>query len=67
MICGHTHNGQIFPFNYFVRLQFKYTFGLYSSSNSNLYVSSGAGCWGPRMRLATSNEIVYINIKKTSS
>ena len=64
MISGHTHNGQIFPFNFFVKLQFRYTYGLYKNFNSNLYVSSGSGCWGPRIRLGTSNEVVLFELKK---
>ena len=64
MLSGHTHNGQIFPFNFFVRLQFKYIYGLYQKLNSKLYVSSGSGCWGPRMRLGTTNEIIQILISK---
>jgi hypothetical protein len=62
MLAGHTHNGQIFPFNLFVKIKFKYSFGLYRNKNSYLYVSSGSGCWGPRIRLGTSNEIVYIEL-----
>ena len=62
MLAGHTHNGQIFPFNLFVKIKFNYCFGLYKSANSHLYVSSGSGCWGPRMRLGSSNEIVYIEL-----
>ena len=62
MLSGHTHNGQIFPFNLFVKIQFKYKYGLYTTKDSNLYVSSGSGCWGPRMRLGTSNEIVSIEL-----
>jgi len=62
MLAGHTHNGQIFPFNLFVKIKFKYSFGLYRNKNSYLYVSSGSGCWGPRMRLGTSNEIVYVEL-----
>ena len=65
MLSGHTHNGQIFPFNLIVRLKFKYVYGLYKNSNSNLYVSSGAGCWGPKIRIGTSNEI--INFKLTNN
>jgi len=65
MLSGHTHNGQIFPFNFFVRLQFKHIYGLYQKLNSKLYVSSGSGCWGPRMRLGTNNEIIQILISKT--
>jgi len=48
MLSGHTHNGQIFPFNFFVRLQFKNIYGLYEKLTSKLYVSSGSGCWGPK-------------------
>ena len=62
MLAGHTHNGQIFPFNFFVKIKFKYSFGLYRNKNSYLYVSSGSGCWGPRMRLGTSNEIVHVEL-----
>ena len=62
MLSGHTHNGQIFPFNFLVRLQFKYKYGLYKNENSYLCVSSGSGCWGPRMRLGTANEIINISL-----
>jgi len=43
-------------------IKFKYSFGLYRNKNSYLYVSSGSGCWGPRMRLGTSNEIVHVEL-----
>ena len=62
MISGHTHNGQIFPFNMLVRMQFETVYGQFSRENSHLYVSSGSGTWGPRMRLGTQNEIVQIDI-----
>ena len=64
MLTGHTHNGQIFPFNFFVRLQFKYKYGLYSLKNSKLYVTSGVGTWGPKMRLGTFNEIILFHLSK---
>ena len=64
MLSGHTHNGQIFPFNFFVRLQYKNIYGIYEKLKSKLYVSSGSGCWGPNMRLGTKNEIVDILISK---
>ena len=63
MLCGHTHKGQIFPFNFLVRLQFRHVHGLFAEGGSTLYVSSGAGCWGPRMRLGSSNEIVMIELR----
>lgn len=63
MLCGHTHNGQIWPFNLLVRLQFRHVYGLFVTGLSNLYVSSGVGCWGPRMRLGSRNEIVLIDLR----
>ena len=60
MLCGHTHNGQIFPFNFFVKLKYPNIYRLYEKLNSKLYVSSGAGCWGPKMRLGSQNEIVEL-------
>ena len=66
MLSGHCHRGQIWPFNFLVRIQFKYNYGLYKGINSNLYVSSGAGCWGPRIRLGSRNEIINIQLKSKS-
>ena len=62
MLSGHTHNGQIFPFNLFVLIQFKFKYGLYNINNSFLYVSSGSGPWGPKMRLGTFNEVILFNL-----
>lgn len=64
MLSGHTHNGQIFPFNFIVKYKFKNTYGIYKKFNSLLYVSSGAGCWGPKMRLGSQNEVIHISINK---
>ena len=60
MLSGHTHNGQIFPFNFLVKLQFKENYGLYKYKNSSLYVSSGSGTWGPKIRLGSFNEVISI-------
>lgn len=64
MLCGHTHNGQIFPFNYVVRLAFKHVRGLFESEGSYLYVTTGTSTWGPRMRLGSKNEIVLLRLRK---
>ncbi|PKL49641.1 MAG: hypothetical protein CVV39_02725 [Planctomycetes bacterium HGW-Planctomycetes-1] len=63
-LCGHTHAGQIFPFNFIVGLFHKPVSGLHKYENSRLYVTSGTGTWGPRMRLGSRNEIVFIQIRK---
>ena len=63
MLCGHTHNGQIFPFNFLVKQQFRRIGGLYRERGAHLYVSPGTGTWGPLMRLGSFNEITCIDIK----
>jgi predicted MPP superfamily phosphohydrolase len=63
MLCGHTHNGQIFPFNLVVKRQFNRIRGLYSEGDSHLYVSPGSGTWGPLMRLGSLNEITCFDLK----
>lgn len=57
MLSGHTHNGQIFPFNYIVKQQFARINGYYHKNGAHLYVNAGTGTWGPLMRLGSLNEI----------
>ena len=64
MLSGHTHNGQIFPFNLLVKLQFPQIYGLYKENNNKLYVSSGVSTWGPKIRIGSQNELVHINLIK---
>lgn len=56
-LSGHTHGGQYFPFNYFIRLKHPFVKGLYHYQNTQLYVSQGTGYWGPPLRLGTFPEI----------
>jgi predicted MPP superfamily phosphohydrolase len=63
-LAGHTHNGQIFPLNLFVKFLYPYSIGFHKSENSNVLVSAGSGTWGPPMRLGSYNEINLINLKK---
>jgi len=57
MLCGHTHNGQIVPFNFIVRRIFPRIRGLYEVDGMSLYVSPGTGTWGPILRLGSRSEI----------
>ena len=66
-LAGHAHGGQIFPFNCIVRFYQKYLSGLYKYNNSYLYVTTGTGTWGPRMRLGLRSEIVLVKVRKTLS
>ena len=67
MLSGHTHNGQIFPFNFYVRRYFPYVKGLYKHENLHLYVSAGTGTWGPRMRLGSKSEIILLKLHPPAS
>ena len=61
-LSGHTHGGgQLFPFNFITRRAFgKFTYGLQRFGDMQVYTSSGAGTWGPPMRVGTSPEIVLL-------
>jgi predicted MPP superfamily phosphohydrolase len=61
-LSGHTHAGQFYPFNLFVKLMFPYLRGLYKKEGSYLYVSQGTGTLGPPMRLGSRCEITLINL-----
>lgn len=63
-ISGHTHEGQIFPFNFIThRVYGEHDYGLSRSGSLQLLTSSGAGTWGPPMRLGTRSEIVEIRFE----
>lgn len=63
-LSGHTHGGQIYPFNYVVALFQPYLRGLYRKGNSQIYVSCGTGTWGPPMRLGAPAEITEIELRQ---
>ncbi|EAH8849336.1 metallophosphoesterase [Campylobacter lari] len=64
ILSGHTHAGQIFPFSLLVYLEQGFVYGLYKlSKDSLLYVSSGAGFWGPAVRFLAPSEIALIRLK----
>ncbi|MCI5165213.1 MAG: metallophosphoesterase [Candidatus Electrothrix sp. GM3_4] len=57
VLSGHTHGGQIWPFNYLTPLQQPYIKGFYRHNKTQLYVNQGTGYWGPPMRVGTYKEI----------
>lgn len=62
-LSGHVHGGQIFPFNFFVRLKHPIPCGMTKTkAGSNIYVSRGTGTWGPPMRLLAPPEVTVIDI-----
>jgi uncharacterized protein len=63
-ISGHTHGGQLFPFNLLVSAAYPYVRGLYlhqeGERRGHVYVSRGTGYWGPPMRLGSPPEIAKL-------
>lgn len=62
-LSGHTHGGQIWPGNWFVRLQQPYVAGLHLHDDTYLYVNRGAGYWGPPMRVGAKPEIARVVLR----
>ena len=61
-LSGHTHGGQFWPWQYFVRLQQPYTAGLHRHGRLWVYISRGTGYWGPPKRLGAPAEITRIRL-----
>lgn len=62
-LSGHTHHGQLWPFNYVTNAIFELSWGYLKKGGTNFYVSSGFGSWGPPVRLGNTPEVVIFNIK----
>lgn len=62
-LSGHTHGGQLYPVIFISRMIYPRTPGLHRIGESHLYVSRGAGTWGPPMRLGSPPELVYIRLR----
>jgi predicted MPP superfamily phosphohydrolase len=59
-LSGHTHHGQLWPFNYITDAIYEVSWGYLKKGNSNFYVSSGYGGWGPPVRTGNRPEILDI-------
>jgi uncharacterized protein len=61
-LSGHTHHGQLWPFNYITSKLFELSYGYIRKGSTHFYVSSGFGTWGPPVRTTARPEIVDITI-----
>jgi len=61
-LSGHTHGGQFFPWNFFVRFQQPFTAGLHRLGKLWVYTSRGTGYWGPPKRLGAPSEITRLKL-----
>jgi predicted MPP superfamily phosphohydrolase len=67
-LSGHTHQGQLFPFRFLVRLAYPFLAGLHPRGvDGTLYVSRGTGTWGPRMRFLSPPEITVLDVERRAT
>lgn len=64
-LSGHTHGGQLFPFHYLVRLEQPVVSGLAEVDGTIVYVTRGAGFWGPPMRVGADPEVTLLTLRST--
>ncbi|HEX6343900.1 metallophosphoesterase [Umezawaea sp.] len=62
-LSGHTHGGQMWPFNYAVTLQQPVVSGLATVGGMPVYVSNGAGFWGPPVRVGAPPDVSLIELR----
>ncbi len=65
-LSGHTHGGQIFPWNYFVKLEQPFVAGLDRLGDLTIYTSRGTGYWGPPMRVGAPPEITLLELERAA-
>jgi len=66
-VSGHTHDGQIFPFDLINRLIYELNWGHLRKGGTHYYVTSGAGTWGPPIRVGSRAEVVRIRLSFSKS
>jgi uncharacterized protein len=62
-LSGHTHGGQIQPFGAIVRLQQPVVSGLATVDGTKIYVTNGAGFWGPPVRVGAPPQISVVQLR----
>jgi hypothetical protein len=61
-LSGHTHGGQFVPWNFFAAMAQPYISGLHRHERTWIYVSKGAGYWGPPVRVGAASEISLLRL-----
>jgi predicted MPP superfamily phosphohydrolase len=62
-LSGHTHHGQLWPFNFITKKVYELSWGYKKKGNTHYYVSCGVGTWGPPIRTGNRPEIVNIKLQ----
>jgi len=58
-LSGHTHHGQMWPFNYITKMIYDVSWGYKKINNTHFYVSSGVGTWGPPVKVGNDAEVIH--------
>jgi len=61
-VSGHTHHGQMWPFNHITNAIFEISAGYGKIANTHFYVSPGVGTWGPPIRTSGRPEVIVLEI-----
>ncbi|MFD5563523.1 metallophosphoesterase [Kitasatospora griseola] len=61
-LSGHTHGGQLWPGNYLAELANPTVAGLERYGDTQLYVTRGAGAWGPPVRVGAPSDITVVTL-----
>jgi len=59
---GHTHDGQLFPFNLIIDRMYPMKWGYTKIANTNFFLTSGIMLWGPPVRTVGKSEIVVVEV-----
>lgn len=62
-LYGHTHDGQVFPFNILTSMMFEISKGYKRKEQMHVYVTSGIGLSGPQYRIGTKSELAVIEVE----
>ncbi len=59
---GHTHRGQVWPISLVTDMMYEKSWGFHQRGNTEYYISSGLGIWGPKIRLGSRSEYLVLTI-----
>ena len=59
---GHTHRGQVWPLSWATDAMYEKAWGHHRRGNTQYYISSGLGIWGPKIRIGTRSEYLVLHI-----
>ena len=62
-VSGHTHDGQLFPFNYITDMVYELSWGHKKIHGTDFFVSCGVQGWGPKLKTAGRAEVMEIQVR----